>query len=140
MSKTRSIIAIALAAGVFGGTVGALAASAVQSQASPSAIAAAVQRVKDQNAEASLRSISAKLATLDADLNPNRGELYELAAGLGTHFQKLENGQVTVNKSIQSVIQYLEHPSSGALRAGAENLWAICQDTPGTNVFRCQEP
>jgi hypothetical protein len=50
-----------IAAGTFGGTIGALATAAVQSQASPGAIAAAVQRVQDQKADNTLQSINSKL-------------------------------------------------------------------------------
>jgi uncharacterized phage infection (PIP) family protein YhgE len=138
----NKLIALALASATFGGAIGALATAAVQSQASPEAIAAAVQRVSDSNAEQSLRSIDAKLTTLDTDLNPNSGEIYQLAYGLGTQFQKLESGQQMVNSSVGTLAQHLEYPGEfgGALNANAENLWAICQDTPGNNLFRCQEP
>jgi len=61
MTKLRTIAAVAIAAGTFGGTVGALATAAVQSQASPQAVAAAVQRVSDSNAEKTLRAINTKL-------------------------------------------------------------------------------
>jgi hypothetical protein len=61
MTRPRTILAVALAAGTFGGTVGALATAAAQSQASPEAIAAAVQRVSDLKAENTLRTISSSL-------------------------------------------------------------------------------
>jgi hypothetical protein len=64
----RRIIAIALAAGTFGGMIGALATAAVQSDASPGAIAAAVQRVSDSSSEQSLRGINAKLGTVGTQL------------------------------------------------------------------------
>jgi hypothetical protein len=87
MTKPRTIAAVALAAGTFGGTIGALATAAIQSQASPEAIAAAVQRVSDANAEQSLHGINAKLGTANtelATLNTNlNADLNALASYLG---------------------------------------------------------
>lgn len=57
MKNTRGMIAMMLAAGTFGGVIGALATAATQSQANPQAIAAAVQKVSDASADRSLRSI-----------------------------------------------------------------------------------
>jgi hypothetical protein len=78
MTKPRTIAAIALASGTFGGSIGALAAAAVQSQASPQAIAAAVQRVTDSQAERSLRTISGALRSLGSTANTLRAELQTL--------------------------------------------------------------
>lgn len=68
MTKPRTIAAIALAAGTFGGTVGALATAAVQSQASPRAIAAAVQRVQDSSADRSLSAINSEMRSVANDM------------------------------------------------------------------------
>lgn len=53
----RKLITVALASSVFGGAIGALATAATQSQASPAAIAAAVQRVEDIKADRTLREV-----------------------------------------------------------------------------------
>jgi hypothetical protein len=86
MTKLRTIAAVALAAAVFGGTIGALATDAVQSQASPAAVAAAVQRVSDSNAEQSLRGINAKLATANTVLHNLGTALGILQSDLDTRF------------------------------------------------------
>jgi hypothetical protein len=81
MTGTRTVAAIAIASGTFGGTVGALATAAVQSQASPQAIAAAVQRVQDSAADRSLRSISGTLGGIKAQLaapSPVQAEVHSL--------------------------------------------------------------
>lgn len=62
------IIAVALVSAVFGGTVGAMATAAVESQASPSAIAAAVERVQDSAAERSLAAEAATLKSINQEL------------------------------------------------------------------------
>lgn len=59
----RRLIVIVVASSTFGGAVGALATAATQSQASPAAIAAAVQRVQDQKAERTLSQIKTELST-----------------------------------------------------------------------------
>ena len=60
----RKLVIVALASGVFGGVMGALATAATQSQASPEAIAAAVQKVQDAKTENQLVAVNAKLARL----------------------------------------------------------------------------
>ena len=70
----RKLILVSLASATFGGTIAALATAAIQSQATPEAIAAAVQRVSDSNAQASLRAINAKLSPLSS-LNANLGKM-----------------------------------------------------------------
>lgn len=62
----RKLIAVALASSTFGGVIGALAVAATQSQASPGAIAAAVQRVQDRSAEQALRSVNGNVARLES--------------------------------------------------------------------------
>ena len=57
----RKLMLAVVASATFGGTIGALATAAFQSQASPAAIAAAVQRVQDQSAEQSLGIVSRNL-------------------------------------------------------------------------------
>jgi hypothetical protein len=138
----RRIILVALASSTFGGAVGALATAATQSQASAGAIAAAVQKVQDQKADRTLATISNKLGTLDTDLNPTKGELLQLAEGLSTQFGKVDNSLTTVNSTVATLTQHLEYPGEfgGALNANAENLWALCEDTPGDNSFRCAAP
>ena len=64
----RKLVPIIVASSVFGGVVGALATAATQSQATPSAIAAAVTRVNDANANRTLSAIKADLATLNRNL------------------------------------------------------------------------
>jgi hypothetical protein len=61
MTKLRTIAAVALAAGTFGGAIGALATAAVQSQAAADS-AAAAQSVSDRRAENFLLTISDELA------------------------------------------------------------------------------
>jgi hypothetical protein len=65
----RTLLASVAATGVLAGAVGALATAATTSQASPQAIAAAVQRVSDQKAETELRHIEVwvHLAHLDLE-------------------------------------------------------------------------
>jgi hypothetical protein len=86
MTKSRTL-AMLLAAGTFGGTIGALATAAVQSQASPAAIAAAVQRVQDSRAEHTLQSIEGTLKqvstslgtlpTIQSEIHLLRGNVYD---------------------------------------------------------------
>jgi hypothetical protein len=54
----RTLLAPVAATAVLAGAVGALATAAATSQASPQAIAAAVQRVSDQKAETELHRIA----------------------------------------------------------------------------------
>lgn len=68
MTTPRTLILAVAASGAFGGTIGSVVTAATQSQASPSAIAAAVQRVQDSSAEATLRRVDSDLATLNAAL------------------------------------------------------------------------
>jgi hypothetical protein len=65
----KMLVASVAASAVLGGTVGALGTAATTSQASPQAIAAAVQRVSDQKAESELRHIElwVNLAHLDLE-------------------------------------------------------------------------
>jgi hypothetical protein len=65
----RTLLASVAATAVLAGAVGALATAATTSQASPQAIAAAVQRVSDQKAETELRHIEVwvHLAHLDLE-------------------------------------------------------------------------
>jgi hypothetical protein len=69
----RTLIASVAATAVLAGAVGALAAAATTSQASPQAIAAAVQHVSDQKAESELRHIEVwvNLAHLDLEIVQN---------------------------------------------------------------------
>ena len=85
----RKLIVVALASATFGGMIAALATAAVQSQASPEAIAAAVQKVEDASAERSLRDIdsatgriSAATATISAATSPLHGDLQGIASTL----------------------------------------------------------
>jgi len=70
----RLFIAAVLGSSVVGGTVGALATAATTSQASPQAIAAAVQKVQDQTAEKYLRTIGIELL----GVIPLEGDLKQL--------------------------------------------------------------
>ena len=58
------LLAALVAASTLGGTIGSLATAATQSEASPQAIAAAVQKVRDSGAEQTLRSIDNKLGAV----------------------------------------------------------------------------
>ena len=60
----RMLLASITASAALGGGVGALATAATTSQASPTAIAAAVQKVKDSAAESSLTAIQRELGVL----------------------------------------------------------------------------
>jgi hypothetical protein len=63
----RTLLASVSATAVLGGATGALATAATTSQATPSAIAAAVLRVSDQKAEQQLHAVNAGLAILNID-------------------------------------------------------------------------
>ncbi len=67
--NSRTLIASVAASAVFGGGVGALAVSAASSQASPQAIASAVQKVSDQTAERELRVVVLDLEAIDDGTN-----------------------------------------------------------------------
>jgi hypothetical protein len=62
----RLLVASVLASATLGGAVGALATAATTSQASPQAIAAAVQKVSDQTAEHYLRFAGVELQAINA--------------------------------------------------------------------------
>jgi hypothetical protein len=74
----RRLIIVVLASSSFGGVIGALATAATQSQASPTAIAAAVQKVQDTHADAALNEIRGKIQ----DAN---GKLGQMTSELGTN-------------------------------------------------------
>jgi len=76
----RKMVVAIVASGVFGGMVGALATAAVQSQASPQAIAAAAVRVKDSAADRSLKTISSELAPYRAQLAYMENALFDICS------------------------------------------------------------
>jgi ABC-type thiamin/hydroxymethylpyrimidine transport system permease subunit len=78
---------VALACATFGGVVGALATAAVQSQANPAAIAAAVEKVQDKSAETSLAAINSKLTTVSSRLASVPG----LSAAIATDIYQLDS-------------------------------------------------
>jgi len=81
----RTLLASISATAVLGGAVGALATAATTSQASPQAIAAAVQRVSDPKAEAQLRTIDAWVSLAHLDLEAvqlNQKELQTTTASI----------------------------------------------------------
>jgi hypothetical protein len=81
----RTLLASISATAVLGGAVGALATAATTSQANPQAIAAAVQRVSDQKAEAELHRINlwVDLAHLDLEaVQLNQKELQTTASSI----------------------------------------------------------
>lgn len=78
MRNLHAIAAVALASGAFGGAVGALATAATESQASPTAIAAALQRVQDTKAEQRLGTISSELNLLDGERYAIENDLYDI--------------------------------------------------------------
>jgi hypothetical protein len=61
----RTLLASVAASAVFGGAIGALATAATSSQASPQAIAAAVQKVSDQTAQRELRVVDLDLKAIN---------------------------------------------------------------------------
>jgi hypothetical protein len=74
----RRLIIVVLASSSFGGVVGALATAATQSQASPTAIAAAVQKVQDTHADSALNEIRGKI-------QDSNGKLGQMTSELGTN-------------------------------------------------------
>lgn len=91
---TKLILAV-VASSIFGGAVGALATAATQSQASPAAIAAAVQRVQDQNADHTLGQIKAAITSSTKDLGELAADFGTLGPGLDgpvrAQFETMEN-------------------------------------------------
>ena len=61
----RTLLASVAASAVFGGAMGALATAATSGQASPQAIAAAVQRVSDRAAQADLLGIHVEMFSIE---------------------------------------------------------------------------
>ena len=105
----RKLIAVAAACSVFGGVVGSLATAATQSQASPTAIAAAVQRVQDQSADRSLRGIKSDLDTLG-------GRIHTLAQNFnGARFS-------LPGQEINDLAQICKYVSPSSLGLGCEPL------------------
>ena len=83
--KARTLIAVVAASATFGGVVGAALTAATESQASPAAIAAAVQRVQDTKAEATLQTVAADLKVLDGTLSNAYGTtLYDIEQNLAS--------------------------------------------------------
>jgi len=66
---TRNVILAVVASGVLGGSIGALATAATNSSASPAAIAAAVQQVKDGVADNKLTDIEHTLEGISEKLD-----------------------------------------------------------------------
>ncbi len=99
----RRLLLCALASGVFG----AMFATAMQSQASLAAIAAAVQRVQDTRAETDLKTIAGQLTTIHTDL------------------MTLEQ---TITTSAQTTTNAVKNASVTA-SSDATALWAIASDT-----------
>jgi hypothetical protein len=62
------LLGLLVAASTLGGTIGSLATAATQSDASPQAIAAAVQKVRDSGAEQTLRSIESRLGSVEQEV------------------------------------------------------------------------
>ena len=84
MNVNGRVLALCVAgSSVLGGSVGALATAATSSQASPTAIAAAVQKVSDHAAEARLAAISHTLESLNSDLGGVGNEPTPPTGGLG---------------------------------------------------------
>jgi len=75
----RTLLISIAATAVLGGAVGALATAATTSQASPQAIAAAVQKVQDRAAERDLQAIGVELLRLnEEDQGKLNGDLSQL--------------------------------------------------------------
>ncbi len=117
MATTRALVAGMLAAATFGGTVGALATAAVQSQASPEAVAAAVQKVQDQTADRTLSTISSKLGAMKSTLSA------------------IESHMVIVDRALSSTI-------NSPLYRIQDQLFDICLNTNGggTVPVACPTP
>ena len=88
----RTLLASVTATAVLGGAVGALATAATTtSQASPQAIAAAVQKVQDQAAERYLRTIVVQLLplnSLEGTLNNIRKNTYNVCWDTASSLQR----------------------------------------------------
>jgi hypothetical protein len=65
----RTLFASVVATAVLAGAVGTLATAATSSQASPQAVAAAVQKVSDQTAQRELRIMDLDLKAVNAGVN-----------------------------------------------------------------------
>jgi len=87
--KARTVAAMVVVAGAFGGTIGALATAAVQSQANPQAIAAAVMKVTDQRAESDLRTIGSDLKGLQGNMGTLIGDVQTLDVPLSGKFESV---------------------------------------------------
>jgi hypothetical protein len=91
MNVTGRVLALAVAASsVLGGSIGALVTAATNSSASPAAIAAAVQRVKDTTADARLAAISHTLETINFDLGGTGNEPPSQVVGEHTDLSVLD--------------------------------------------------
>lgn len=73
--RSTNVLALILASSVIGGIIGAMATAATESQASPSAIAAAVVKVQDATADRDLTAIKNEIATTNTDLFQLHGTL-----------------------------------------------------------------
>lgn len=128
--EPRKLAAVAIAAGTFGGITGALATAATQSQASPQAIAAAVQKVQDSAADRSLSNIAstlssiktqlAPLSTIHSDLHSLRNDVYQASyrSALSAHFESsaafLWLQQICRNTAANGYCQTISEPLSPA--------------------------
>lgn len=115
----RKLVAVALTSSIFGGALGALATAATQSAANPSAIAAAVQRVQDQQADTTLSQIRGKLQAAN-------GKLGGLGTALSTSGYGLGAELLTEVKTVDTDLQAM----SGQLRE-------ICRNTSSQAVPEC---
>lgn len=114
------MLIIALASGAFGGTVAALATAAIQSQADPQAIAAAVQRVQDTKAERALDGMSQKL-----------GQILANSRGMANGVKAAESDAKSTATDVHSIVGQLDpHSYFGYPIAG--NLRQICKYTGTT--------
>ncbi len=107
----RKLIVVAVASATFGGMIAALATAAIQSQASPRAIAAAVQKVQDTKSENELGAISSRLATI--------------AQTLGTTAQQAHADEAATAAAIKQESHYQGLDASDIY----EQLVTICRNT-----------
>lgn len=104
----RTLIIVALACSVFGGVIGALATAATQSQATPTAMAAAVQRVEDQ-------AVRRQLVTIFQRLGQTNGDLSSVAAEVKT-----------LNRTTRSELGY-----TGVIGVIGRNAYQTCRAVNG---------
>ena len=102
--KPHLLVVAVISSSVMGAAIGALAASATSTQASPAAIASAVQHVTDTKAERLLRLIAIE----SEELTPIKRDIEQLVASTeaikSLAHANCENGRITAIRSGGTVI------------------------------------